>query len=100
MAPPVSDALPHARGQDSELVPVLGHGAAGDLDPVGLEEVHDRLIGEGPPFVFLFHELLDLGLNPPGADVLAAGRGQSAGEEELQRIDAAWRLDELLVRDA
>src|SRR2546426_9305388 len=48
-----SQALPHPRGQDAELVAVLGHGAARDLHPALPEQLHDLLVGERVLRVFL-----------------------------------------------
>src|SRR5690606_5296907 len=97
--PAALDPLPHPRREDSELVPVLGHGAAGDLDALLLEDVHDRLVRERALRILLRNQLLDLRLDPPRADILARRGGQPAREEELEREYAARRLHVLLVRD-
>src|SRR5690606_1168098 len=67
----VSDALAHACREDPELVAVLGDRPPGDLDPLFLEDVDDRLVGERTPRVLFRDELLDPGLDPACADVLA-----------------------------
>ena len=47
---------------NSHVFPVLGHGAAGDLDPLGLQYARDLLIGQGVRGIFFFNELLDTAL--------------------------------------
>jgi hypothetical protein len=71
-------------GRIAELVPVLGHGAAGDLDSVRLEQLHDLLVGERLLGVLLLHQRPDLVLHAPGRDVLAGNGGEPAREEELE----------------
>ena len=41
-----SNPLAHPGWEDAKLVPVLGHRPPGDLHSVGLEEIHDGLIGQ------------------------------------------------------
>src|SRR5690242_11016541 len=72
-----SQAFAHPRGQDAELVAVLGDRAAGDLDALPLEQLDDLLIGQRILRRLIVHELLNLRLDRSGARVLS-GRGREA----------------------
>src|SRR2546426_12321192 len=65
-----------------------------------LEQFDDLLIGERVLGVLVRHHFLDLGLDAAGAGVFAGRGGEAAREEELQRQQAARRLDVLLVGHA
>src|ERR1043165_9372151 len=95
-----SHALAHASGKYSQLVAILGYGAAGNLDTALLQDVDDRLIGERMLGILVGDELLYLRLDATRRDVFAGGGGQAGGEEELERQHPARRLHELLVRHA
>src|SRR5437868_2292781 len=96
----MSYALSHPGGENTELVAVLGDGAAGDLDSALAEDVDDGLIGERVLWIFFLDELLQLRLDPTRRDVLPIRSREAGGEEELQRENAPRCLDELLVGDA
>src|SRR6266516_6252134 len=95
-----SQPLAHARGEDIELVAVFGDGAPGDLDAPFRELLDDLLVGERILGIFVRDQLLDLGLDGARARVLAGRRREAAREKELERQEAARRLDVFLVRHA
>src|SRR5205809_2927580 len=95
-----SQPLPHARGEDVELVAVFGDGAPGDLDAPFRELLDDLLVGERVLGIFVRDQLLDLGLDGARAGVLAGGGRQAAREEKLERQESPRRLDVLFGRHA
>src|SRR5436305_14121535 len=95
-----SYAFAHSSRQHAELVAILGDRAPRDLHTAFLQDVDDSLVCERMLRILLRHQLFDLGLDSPRGHILATGRREARGEEELQRQHAAWRLDELLVRHA
>ena len=69
-----SYALAHARGENTELVAILGDGAARDLDTVLLQDVDDGLIGQRMLGILVGDELLDLRLDAARRIVRRRGR--------------------------
>src|SRR5690606_41109992 len=80
-----SHPLAHPSGEDAQLVAILGDRASGDLDPLLLQDIDDRLVGERLRRVLLRDQLLDLGLATAGGYLLPRGRGQGRGAEEPPR---------------
>src|SRR5574338_1066133 len=68
--PTRSNPLSHPGRQHSQLIAILGHRAARDLNATLLQDVHDRLIRERMLRILIFHELLDLVLDPARRHVL------------------------------
>src|SRR5678816_1604152 len=96
----LSHAFAHPSRQHSQLIAVLRHGAARDLDAALFQDVDDGLVGERMLRIFLGDELLDLRLDAAGRDVLARRGRETGREEKFEREHAARRLHELLVRHA
>src|SRR5688572_25517089 len=69
-----------ARRQDAQLLAVLGHGAAGDIDAGLLQQLHDLLIAVGPLDVLAVDQLLDLRLHGLRGEVVAVGSRDAAVE--------------------
>src|SRR5439155_8079521 len=76
-----SQPLAHPRGEDVQLIAVLGDGATGDLDAPFGELLDDLLAGQRVFLMLVPDQLLHLWLYGPGAPILAGG-GRAAGREE------------------
>src|SRR4051794_35747198 len=93
---PLEDLLPVGRRGDAQLVPVLGHGAAGDLDPLAVQDPHQLAVRQGPLGVLRLDELLDLAFDGQRRDVIAVLPVDATVEEELHREEAALGVDVLV----
>lgn len=77
-------------GEDVELGAVLGDGTPGDLDPPGLELVHEFLVGEGFGLVLVGDEFAEDGLDRGVGHGFPGGCLEARGEEVLHLEDALW----------
>src|SRR4051794_23565805 len=85
------------RREDPEDLAVLRDGAARDLDPLDLQDLHDLLVGVGMLRILGRDDLLDVVLDRLARDLVAAGAVDRRVEEELELVDALGRVD-VLVR--
>src|SRR5678816_536238 len=100
-ASPLSRRQPAlVRGQNPELLAVLGDRAAGDREAALLQRLRDFLIRLRLRRVLGGQEVLDHLLDRHRRDHLAVARGDAAVEEELQLEQALRRLDVLVRRHA
>ena len=76
---------------------VLGHGAAGHLDPVRGQFGNQLLVTERMLFIFAVDDLLELQPNGVPRNLRSIGADRAAAEEPLQRKDATRRLDPFVV---
>src|SRR5262245_59701509 len=84
-----------AAGEDAQLLAVLGDGAAGDLDVLVPQELHDLLIRVGVLRALGGDDLLDLELDRLGGQVVAVGAGNTGVEKVLELVDALGGVDVL-----
>src|SRR6202035_4605210 len=82
-APGLKDLLSVGRRGDGELVTVLGHRPAGDLDALAVQDPHELAVRQRALGVFGLDHLLDLPLHRQGRDVVAVLAVDAAVEEEL-----------------
>ena len=81
-----------------QLVPVLGHGAAGEGAALGGHELTELLVGQGLFLVLPGDKLLQQRLGRVGGGgLVACGGAQAAGEKVAQGIHAHGALDILLL---
>src|SRR5690625_4554070 len=74
---------------DSQLLPVLGHGARGQSDAALSQPVGQRLIGEGFFGRFLADQIAQPGLDRGGRYLLAVSAVNAGGKEILELENAA-----------
>src|SRR5436309_3480720 len=91
---------PLVRGQDAELLAVLGHRAARDRETTLLERLRDFLVGLRLCRVFGGQDVLDHLLDRDRRHHLPVARRDAAVEEELQLEQPLRGFDVLVRRDA
>src|SRR5699024_355887 len=84
---------PSAAGAgEAQLVPVFGHRAAGDGDPLPLQQLAQLLVGQGPGLVLPVHQLPEPALDLMDGVPLPGG-SHLPGEEEAEGVDPPGALE-------
>ena len=68
-------------GRDAQLFAVFGHGAAGNVDALLVEELVQHAVGVGFAFVFVIDKLADNGFDGVGAQAFFGVAADCVTEE-------------------
>src|SRR3978361_2059777 len=82
--------------RDAQLIAVLRHRPAGDLNPLAVQDPHQLAVGQRALGILGLDELLDLALDGQRRDVVAVLPVDAAVEEELHGEQAAVGMDVLV----
>src|SRR6266849_8038830 len=84
------------RGENAELLPVLGYRAPRDGEALPAQDLGDLLVGQRLARVLGGHEVPDVLLDGDGGDHLPGVRGDAAVEEVLELEEPLRRLHVLV----
>src|SRR6266446_358334 len=100
MAHTLENLLAVGRRGDVQLVAVFRDGAAGDVDPLVVEDLHDLGVRERFAGILTVNEALNLLLDGKAGDVLARVGVDSTVKEVLHEEETARRVHVLVRHDA